>query len=349
MKISLTVTKLHVRNKEHKYRFFWLWRATLILLAFIIALPLSGAVYERVMAFGDVTRYPAPGRLVDVGGYHLHLNCIGQGSPTIVLSSGAGGYSTEWSVVQPTLARAQRVCSYDRAGLGWSETGPGQRSPGDAANDLHRLLLAAGERGPYVLVGQSLGGRAVRLFAQRHPELVAGVVLLDPRSEYVDDHQTPEQVAAERQEAAAFQQQLAVLSPIGVVRLIWASVWPQVLPVAGKLTPAAREEMGILWSKAKHRQARLEETSQMRASNDELRDASLGDMPLVVIAAGDTLAHVPHWQEAQAYEAARSRNSRLVIAEGSHHMIQWDQPEVVVDAVQAVIVAARNGQPFANK
>jgi pimeloyl-ACP methyl ester carboxylesterase len=116
--------------------------------------------------------------------------------------------------------------------------------------------------------------------------------------------------------------------------------------VTGKLTPAVREEIGILWAKAKHRQAAIEETYQMRASNDELRNASLGALPLVVVAAGDTLAHAPYWPEAQTYEAARSSNSRLVVAEGSDHMIQWDHPEMVVEAVQAVIASARTGQPL---
>ncbi len=319
----------------------------LALLALAIALPVVGAAYELAMASGDATRYPTPGRLVDVGGYRLHIHCVGQGSPTIVLSAGAGGYTTEWSLLQPTLARTQRVCAYDRAGLGWSEAGAGRHSPGDATDDLHRLLSAADEPGPYLLIGQSFGGRIARLFAQRHPELIAGLVLVDPRSEYVDDHQTLQQAAAERQEAEAFQQQLAVLSPIGVVRLSWTSLWPQALPVAGKLAPGAREEIGIFWTKTKHRQARLEETYQMWENNDELRGASLGSLPLIVVAAGDTLANVPYWPEAQTYEAARSNNSRLVVAEDSDHMIQWDQPDVVVEAVQAVIEAARTGQPLA--
>jgi pimeloyl-ACP methyl ester carboxylesterase len=132
----------------------------------------------------------------------------------VILSSGSGGYSTEWSLVQPALAHTGRVCAYDRAGLGWSDSGPGNYSPGAAADELERLLEAAAERGPYVLVGQSLGARAVQLFALRHPELVAGLVLVDPRSVHIDDRQTQAMVAAERQEVAAFQEQLAMLAPV---------------------------------------------------------------------------------------------------------------------------------------
>lgn len=321
--------------------------ALLALLAFLVALPLTGASYELAMASGDLARYPAPGRLVDVGGYRLHIHCLGQGGPTVVLSSGAGGYSTEWSLVQPVLAQTGRVCAYDRAGLGWSDPGTGDNSPGAAADELYRLLVAAGEGGPYLLVGQSLGARAVQLFARRHPEQVAGLVLVDPRSVLIDDGQTPEMVAAERQEITAFQQQLAVLGPLGVVRLAFPALWPKLLPVAGKLSPAAREEIGILQAKAKHRTAALAASEQMRVNNGELRDGSFGALPLLVIGASDTMASFPGWSEALEGEAARSSNGRLAVAEGSHHMIQWDQPEVVVAAVREVLAATLAGAPLA--
>lgn len=318
-------------------------RALIVVLALVVGLPLAGAAYELVMASSDQERYPPPGRMVDVGGYQLHLHCVGQGGPTVVLSSGAGGFSAEWSLVQPELARAGRVCSYDRAGLGWSEAGVGDHSPGAAADDLFKLLAAGGEPGPYILVGQSHGARATLIFARRHPQLVAGVVLVDPRSVYVDDHQTPAEAAAEHAEFASFAQQLTVLTRLGVVRLLWAQLWPVVLPVTGKLSPEARELIGILQVKPGHRAAALAEITQMRANNDELRDADLGDTPLLVIASSDTVAVFPHWLGGQRYEAARSRNSKLIVVEDSHHMIQWDQPQTVTAAVQEVTVAARAG------
>src|SRR5690349_21028102 len=135
----------------------WIGRALLGLLAFVLSLAALGAIYEAIMAAGDAARYPAPGRLVDVGGYRLHLYCVGQGSPTVVLASGAGGFSAEWSIVQPQIAASARVCAFDRAGLGWSEVGPGPRTPAQIADELHTLLVQAGEPGPYLLVAHSAG------------------------------------------------------------------------------------------------------------------------------------------------------------------------------------------------
>lgn len=110
-----------------------------------------------------------PGRLVDVGGYRLHLWSTGQGRPTVVLVPGASDYSFGWVLVQRELAKHTRVCAFDRGGEAWSALGPRPRDKSQEAFDLRRVLHAAGEPGPYVLVGQSMGGDVVRLFAQRYP------------------------------------------------------------------------------------------------------------------------------------------------------------------------------------
>src|SRR5215208_2663598 len=150
------------------------------------------------------------------------MNCAGAGSPTVVLASGAGGFSAEWSIVQSQLVPTTRICAVDRAGLGWSEPGPGLRTPAQIADELHTLLVNAGEPGPYVLVAHSAGGKHVRLFAQRHPQDTAGIVLIDPRSEYVDDHITTVEADAERAGAEQFQQMLAGMRRVGLLRLTWA-------------------------------------------------------------------------------------------------------------------------------
>ena len=126
---------------------------------------------------------PPIGRMVDIGGYRLHLNCVGKGQPTVVLSIGAGGFSTDWALVQPKVAAFTRVCSYDRNGAAWSDLGPKPRTMDQEAFDLHRLLDAAGERRPYVVVGQSIGGMVVRIFAEEYRNDVAAVVLVDAYSE----------------------------------------------------------------------------------------------------------------------------------------------------------------------
>jgi pimeloyl-ACP methyl ester carboxylesterase len=120
-----------------------------------------------------------PGRLIDLGGYKLHLNCTGQGSPAVVLLAGAGDFSFDWDLVQPQVAKFTRVCSYDRAGEAWSDLGPRPRTMFQEAFDVHRLLSPAGEHGPYILVGQSLGGMIARIFAVRCPADAASLVLVD--------------------------------------------------------------------------------------------------------------------------------------------------------------------------
>ena len=128
----------------------------------------------------------APGRLVDVGGYRLHMFCRGSapsGGPTVVLSAGSGDLAIDWWRVQAALADSSRVCAYDRAGSGWSDLGPEPRTLRQEAAELDLLLKRAGERGPYVLVGHSLGAQVVRLYQAEHPREVVGMVLVAPTHE----------------------------------------------------------------------------------------------------------------------------------------------------------------------
>jgi pimeloyl-ACP methyl ester carboxylesterase len=322
-------------------------RALLAVLVVLIGLVGLGAGYEAVMASGDATRYPAPGQLVDVGGYRMHIACMGSGAPTVLLNSGAGGFSAEWSLVQPELAKTTRVCAFDRAGMGWSEPGPAPRSPAHIADELHTLLANAGIKEPIVLVAHSAGGKHARLYAQRHPERVAGIVLVDARSEYVDDHQTPEQVAADRAGYQGFQSQVATLSRFGVIRLIWAWGWPKALPATANLAPETRQLIGLVQARPQHQATSMGETDDARLDNDTLRDATLGATPLVVLGAGQTMQQILYWRESQDYQAGLSTNSRLIVAEGSDHSIHWDRPALVIDAVRAVIEAAHTGQALA--
>jgi pimeloyl-ACP methyl ester carboxylesterase len=332
MNITTSPTMLSRIGQPRMLRFIWLKRTLLGLLALLLLLGGLGASYEAISADGDATRYPAPGQLIDVGGYRMHIHCMGSGTPAVVLASGAGGFSAEWSLAQPELAKTTRVCAFDRAGLGWSEPGPAPHSPAHIADELHALLTNAEVEGPLVLVAHSAGGKHARLYAQRHPERVAGIVLVDARSEYVDDHQTPEQAAAERAESESFQSQIATLSRFGVVRLIWSWGWPYALPVAAKLTPETRQTIGILQTRPLHQATSLNEN---------------GATPLVVLAAGRMMQQVPNWRESQAYQAGLSTNSHLIVADDSDHSIHWDHPALVIDAVHSVIEAARTGQSLA--
>ncbi len=147
----------------------------IVLLVVVLA---SGFIYERLSESRDATRFPAPGELFDVDGRQLHLWCTGNGSPTILLEAGGASSSVQWWPVQEQLAEFSRVCSYDRAGFGWSEPSPSELSFEAGARDLKALLSAAEVSGPYILVGHSKGGLHVRTYARLYPDDVAGVLVV---------------------------------------------------------------------------------------------------------------------------------------------------------------------------
>ncbi|HEY6361710.1 MAG TPA: alpha/beta fold hydrolase [Vicinamibacterales bacterium] len=147
--------------------------------AIVIFLVLAGATYQGVATALERREFPHPGRLVDVGGHQLHLSCTGEGSPTVVLEAPAAGMSAAWGWIQPEIAETTRVCSYDRAGLGWSEAGDLAFDPATVAEQLHVLLEKSGERGPYVLAGQGLGAALALLDAKRLGDRAVALVAID--------------------------------------------------------------------------------------------------------------------------------------------------------------------------
>src|ERR1041384_6036419 len=151
----------------------------IIVTAFLLLLPLLAVAQRKEKQ----PAYAPPGKLVDIDGYRLHLNCTGKNGPTVVLIAGAGDFSFDWGLVQPNVSRFARVCSYDRAGLAWSDPGPTPRTMLQDAYELHELLRAAGVKAPYVLVGHSIGGLIARVYAAQYPHDVAGMVLVDPTHE----------------------------------------------------------------------------------------------------------------------------------------------------------------------
>lgn len=311
------------------------------LLAVSAALALLGASYEALAAPGDARRFPPPGQLVDVGGYRLHIHCVGMGSPTVVFESGLGGSSLDWRLVQPEIASTTRACAYDRAGLGWSDAGRQPRSPQQIADELSRLLTSAGIDGPYVLVGHSLGGKYVRKFAIDHPDQVAGMVLVDARHEYVDFNATTDLAAAERE--AQSQRRIAwVAGRLGIARLLGATLFVAQVPAAQALPAELRTMHAIFATRQKAIEASAGELTARAVADRELQAGSLGDRPLVVLAAGQSMAQLPLWAEAQRQQAALSANGHLLIAEGSGHIVQLEQPATVIDAVRQVIAAARH-------
>ena len=161
----------------------WTIRILVAVCGLIVVTVLTGATYQWRATRKDLAATPPPGHLVDIGGYRLHLWCTGDGAPAVILDTGLGGSSVDWGFVQPGVARFTRVCSYDRAGMGYSDPGLLPRTARRIASELGELLGRSGIGGPVVLVGASIAGFDVRVFASDHPERVAGLVLVDASHE----------------------------------------------------------------------------------------------------------------------------------------------------------------------
>lgn len=193
----------------------YLPRSVRAALAIVVLLVLAGATYQGVTTSLERRRYPHPGRLIDVGGHQLQIHCTGRGTPVVVLEAPAAGLSASWTAVQNTLASTTRVCSYDRAGLGWSERGDGEFDPDRVPQELQALLVGAGEKPPFLVTGAGMGALFARAFAARFPTTVAGVVLLDePGSGHV---------SLDRKSLGRMPAAMPWLARVGILRLTGTS------------------------------------------------------------------------------------------------------------------------------
>ena len=336
-----------------------LGRGALGLLGFLVIGMVAGAIYQAVASSTDAKKYPPPGAIYHVGDLDLHLYCAGEGSPTVILEAGAGSPSSGWVWVQEKVAVFTRVCSYDRAGFGWSSPASGPLSSEQVAATLHELLAVAGIPGPYVLVGHSDGGVYVRAFQALYPPEVVGMVLVDSSHESQNLRFPPAYLSTLQQQAWMMKACQAV-APFGVVRL--TRLWTQLLPQAILSTQQGAAVLSTMY-RASYCGASADE---LEAVSDFLSQpqgpASLGDLPLVVISAGlsldemlaqtpraaialmgeDTFAQIVQISHDLQTELVNlSTQGRQVIAEESTHNIQWDQPDLVVDAIREVVEQAR--------
>lgn len=182
----------------------------------------AGILYQSLGAWRDRRRLPAPGKRIDIGCAVLHLRELGQGSPAVILESGIASSSINWALVQQRLAQFVRVCSYDRAGFGWSSPCKTPRTVEQMISELDTLLSRAVIPPPYILVGHSFGGLLVRAFTHRNPEKIIGLVLVDPVSlEFWAD--CPETEIRRLQKGTALSKRGALLARIGVVRFALAA------------------------------------------------------------------------------------------------------------------------------
>jgi pimeloyl-ACP methyl ester carboxylesterase len=253
----------------------------------VVALLLLGGLgmaYQAIATALDLRRFPPPGQMVDVGGYKLHLYCVGEGSPTVILDHIGGGSSVDWALIQPEIAQVTRVCAYDRAGFGWSEAGPTPRDMTQQVGEFDRLLTKAGIEGPYLLVGHSYGARVARLYAAKYPDRVAGVVLVDPGEPYQDPRFPTEYHAAVEAEKQLFSQ-VRPLARFGIPRFLLAlGVMP---PLDFGDLPARQQAESLTFNRTtKFYEAlagQYEAMPEMEAQ--ERTVTSLGSRPLLVLSA----------------------------------------------------------------
>lgn len=275
-------------------------------------------------------RFPPPGQMVDIGGRRLHLQCEGPDTkPIVILESGAFGQTIWYRAASSEVAQVARVCMYERAGLGWSESVPLPRTLSSRVDDLHALLQKGGISPPYILAGHSMGGLLVRMYAKSYPDEVAGLVLVESSEEHFNT------TDRSQQQAAATAKQLGT----GALVLSFG------MEISQMRFPNAPPEVDIM-QRASVFRAGQDDMLTMSRLKQELQAfgelGSLGDLPLVVIEQGKpdpnrTAELAKEWKDAQARLAALSTRSFPIVAEKSWHSVMVDQPELYRVGVSKVL------------
>jgi pimeloyl-ACP methyl ester carboxylesterase len=319
-----------------------LHRIFLGLIGVVIFLALVGMIYQNIFEARDRRFNPMAGKRFDVGGYKMHIDCTGEGTPTVVLESGLGDSYVSWRTVQPQIAKLTRVCSYDRAGIGYSDSSSPPRTSRVMAEELHALLHVAGIAPPYVLVGHSMGGFNVRLYTNLYRNEVAGMVLVDASHPEQDDR-FPRELKDMEGSWLREAEFLEYTMPFGVPRLLGLCDDDPVQRAAECNFHSAREGVAELKTFS-------ESAAQTAATG------TLDDIPLVVLShdPDKASADIPPdlakptneaWDKMQEELAHLSTRGTRVIAKNSSHYIQTDRPDVVLDAVRTVVEQARMPQP----
>jgi pimeloyl-ACP methyl ester carboxylesterase len=301
----------------------------------VLVLAPIGATYANVAGTGDRAAFTAPGKLYDVGGHRLHLDCRGHGSPTVVLSNGFGGVSAAWARISAPAAATTRVCAYDRAGQGWSDEADSPRDGVESAEDLHALLAAAREHGPFVLVGHSTGGTYAMTYAARYPEQIAGLVLLDGSSpeQFTRMPAYPGLYAMMRRIYAL----MPTLSRLGLGHLV---------PENSHLpTDVAAKVAAIASAPQYYRNQRDEWSIIPKVFTQAQALATLGDRPLAVLTASASSTGTEGWDGAQDQLAALSSNSVHRTVDSTHQGLLEDvrPTAAAVRAITEVISSVRTG------
>ena len=303
--------------------------------AFVFVMAVVGASYQAISSIREQRLYPPPGKLVDIGGYRLHLYCSGEGGPTVILDYGRVGSYLDWYHVQPQVARFARVCSYDRGGYGWSDPSPKPRLPSAMAEELYTLLTKAGEKPPYVLVGHSFGGFDVSMYAHKYRDEVAGIVLVD------GSH--PDQRLPFHWRDKLWLRMMQVTAPFGLPRCRrWCGGGP---------AENASTRTAIFCRSHVYRTDYDQWAAFPKGAEEVRRLGALGDLPLHVVSRDPDRkpssddptfsTRERHWLKLQQELLQLSSNATHTIAAGSGHDVMTDRPDVVVQAIRQTMEKAR--------
>ena len=321
----------------------WLVSAAAALVALPLGLALVGSAYHAVAGAVDQRNYPAPGQLLDVGGYRLHIYCTGQGSPTVVLDSANQGTVSNWIWVQSELALTTRTCSYDRAGLGWSDLSPEPQDARQNARALHALLREAGAEGPYVLVGHSLGALYTRMFAEEYPDEAAGLVFVEGTHPNAFQALGLSDVMPNAPDAAMMDA-TPWISRLGILRVMG-------FPASDPDLPARQsKELQAYLASTKWAHMIKQQYQLFPRLLAEVRPlygrGSLGDRPVAVVLGGRGDGGVEALREPFRQQAALSSDSVVRRIEDATHISLVDKSEHAkrtCEVIRQVLDAARSG------
>jgi pimeloyl-ACP methyl ester carboxylesterase len=326
-----------------------LWLVAIV--GVLIGLVGSGAIYQAFATSRDRRQFPLPGKSIDVNGNSLHYLVMGEGKPTVVVNSGQGATHLDWQLVQPEVAKFTQIVSYDRAGYGWSDLSAEPRTAERVVNELRQLLQNAEIAPPYVLVGMSLSGLFVRLFAYLHPEEVAGIILVDVTHERIYE-QIPLSIVKLNQRLDWLAIHILPLAArLGLFRLL---VTCDRLPLAAglfkKLPPAMQSSAKAVYAQTNFWRAFGQESAAFQVSLKQVEQArrtkSFPEIPLVVLSAGKpdfgaTEELLQTMQNLHTDLASESSQGIHIIADRSGHLIQLDEPELVIDAIRQIVEKVR--------
>ena len=335
----------------------WLGRVALWGVILLLVLVATGAIYQGIASARDARLYKPVDQMVDVDGIQMRLDCRGTGSPTVVLEAGGQSWSTHWALVQDDVAEFTRVCSYDRAGSGWSESVKEDLSPQVAVEMLHALLKNGGERPPYLMVGHSFGGVFIRTYAAQYPDEVVGMVLVDSShdEQYV---RLPSEFTQAPEVQQSRKQMMTQLSVFMVAeRLGLFRAFKLYDPGFASLQFSEQDKALLLvemyrtgYIKSARREMDMMEAYEKQPAEIQ----SLGDRPLISLArkvdVQDMLEQIPSSLQSmelaqqladiangmQEELAALSSRGELIIVEDTGHNIQIEKPQVVIDAIREV-------------